>query len=165
MFLIYICGIFDTGSPLLVQERVGKFQRTFKLIKFRTMKTSASNVATHLADVSAITKLGKLLRRTKLDELPQFWNVLIGDMSLVGPRPCLPNQVEVIQERAKLGVYNYRPGITGLSQINRIDMSTPSLLARTDLQMLEDLKLTQYFKYVFLTFIGKGSGDRTRSNS
>jgi lipopolysaccharide/colanic/teichoic acid biosynthesis glycosyltransferase len=112
-----------------------------------------------LVDPSAVTHWGALLRRTKLDELPQLWNVLKGEMSLVGPRPCLFNQTELISERSSLGVFNSRPGITGLAQVSNIDMSTPKLLAETDAQMLKDLTLNAYFKYIFMTIIGKGSGD------
>jgi O-antigen biosynthesis protein WbqP len=96
------------------------------------MRPGTSSVATHLADVNAVTRVGRFLRRTKLDELPQLWNVLKGEMSLVGPRPCLFNQTELISERASRGVFDVRPGITGLAQIQGIDMSTPKLLAETD---------------------------------
>lgn len=102
------------------------------------------------------------MRRTKLDELPQLWNVLRGEMSLVGPRPCLFNQAELIQERAALQVFDARPGITGLAQINEIDMSTPKLLAETDARMLATLTVRDYFGYIFQTVAGSGSGDRVR---
>jgi lipopolysaccharide/colanic/teichoic acid biosynthesis glycosyltransferase len=121
------------------------------------------SVATHLADKDSITKFGKFLRKSKLDELPQLWNVLIGDMSLVGPRPNLYNQVDLIYEREKLGVYNVRPGITGLAQINKIDMSTPQLLAETDQEMISQLSIFTYFKYILLTIIGNGMGDRIKT--
>jgi O-antigen biosynthesis protein WbqP len=129
------------------------------------MRPDTASVATHLADASAITRFGHFLRRTKLDELPQLWNVLKGDMSLVGPRPCLFNQKELITERAQRGVFNYRPGITGLAQIQGIDMSTPELLAKTDAEMLKRLDLVSYFQFIFLTVLGKGSGDRVREKS
>jgi len=160
--LIYLMGLFDTGSPFFLQQRVGRHRKPFILVKFRTMRRDTLSVATHLVDASAITKFGRLLRETKLDELPQLWNVLKGEMSLVGPRPCLFNQVELIDERAKRGVFEVRPGITGLAQVNKIDMSTPVLLAETDQRMLASLSLTDYFRYIFLTIIGKGSGDRVK---
>ena len=119
-------------------------------------------MATHLVQVSAITKWGSFLRRSKLDELPQLFNVLMGDMSFVGPRPNLFNQLELIEERGKRGVYSIRPGITGLAQINKIDMSTPQRLAETDADMIEHLNVWYYFKYIFLTVFGKGFGDRVR---
>jgi len=99
------------------------------------------------------------LRRTKLDELPQLWNVLKGEMSLVGPRPCLFNQTELISERASRDVFDARPGITGLAQVNNIDMSTPKLLAETDARMLQEMTASAYFKYIFMTVGGKGAGD------
>lgn len=157
-----ILGLFDTGSPFFRQTRVGRYQRPFTLLKFRTMRPDTASVATHLADASAVTPLGKFLRRSKLDELPQLWNVLRGDMSLVGPRPCLFNQGELIAARANQGVFEVRPGITGLAQVSGIDMSTPDLLAETDRKMLAELNMTMYFRYLLMTVFGKGSGDRIR---
>jgi O-antigen biosynthesis protein WbqP len=162
LLVIYLLGLLDTGSPLFRQERVGRYQRPFILVKFRTMRPGAVSVASHLADVSAITPLGVFLRRSKLDELPQLWNVLKGQMSLVGPRPCLFNQVELIAERRSRGVFEARPGITGLAQVNNIDMSTPKLLAETDAKMLRGLTLTFYLKCILMTIIGKGAGDSIR---
>ena len=163
LIVIFIIGLFDTGSPLFIQERVGRRKRPFKLVKFRTMSKDTESVASHLASSASITKLGGFLRRTKLDELPQLWNVLWGDMSLVGPRPNLFNQSELIKERDALAVYEVRPGITGLAQVNDIDMSTPTLLAKTDREMLDSLSVTKYFKYIFMTVGGRGRGDRVRS--
>jgi O-antigen biosynthesis protein WbqP len=160
--LLFVVGYFDTGAPLFKQERVGRYQKPFTLVKFRTMKLNTVSVATHLADASAITKFGHFLRKTKLDELPQLWNVLKGEMSLVGPRPGLFNQAELIQERAKRRVYNVRPGITGLAQVNEIDMSTPDLLAETDQAMIVSLSLSDYFGYIVKTVLGKGGGDRIK---
>jgi len=162
LLVIYVLGLFDTGSPLFFQERVGRNQKPFTLVKFRTMRPDTASVASHLADASAITPLGAFLRRTKLDELPQLWNVLNGAMSLVGPRPCLFNQTELIAERHIRGVFEVRPGITGLAQVNNIDMSTPKLLAETDARMLQELTLGLYFKYIFMTIGGKGAGDRVK---
>ena len=84
-------------------------------------------------------------------------------MSLVGPRPNLFNQYDLITERDALAVYEARPGITGLAQVNDIDMSTPALLAKTDREMLDSLSVTKYFQYIFMTVGGKGRGDRVRS--
>ena len=163
LLMIYVIGLFDTGSPIFRQERVGRDQKPFTLVKFRTMRPDTASVASHLADASAITPLGSFLRRSKLDELPQLWNVLKGEMSLVGPRPCLFNQAELIRERASCGVFNARPGITGLAQVSNIDMSTPKLLAETDAHMLKELTVSAYFKYIFMTVGGKGGGDRVKS--
>ena len=155
-------GYLDTGSPLFVQERVGKDQKPFKLVKFRTMKVDTASVASHLADNSSITKLGKVLRKTKLDELPQLVNVLKGEMSLVGPRPNLFNQTDLIEAREQMGVYNVLPGITGLAQLSGIDMSTPEVLAKTDKEMIDNLTLKNYFSYIVRTALGKGSGDAVK---
>ena len=162
MIIVVVIGYFDTGSPLFIQERVGKHKKGFKLIKFRTMKLATQSVASHLVDSAAITPLGKFLRKTKLDELPQLINVLKGEMSFVGPRPNLFNQQELIEERDKLGVYDVLPGITGLAQINNIDMSTPKLLAETDKEMIDSLSLKKYFGYIMKTALGKGSGDAVK---
>lgn len=160
--LLCVLGWFDTGSPLFRQERVGRYQKPFILLKFRTMRPDTLSVATHLADASAVTEIGHFLRRTKLDELPQLWNVLKGEMSLVGPRPCLFNQTELIAERESRGVFKVRPGITGLAQISGVDMSTPKRLAETDARMLESMGVADYFKYILRTVVGGGRGDRLR---
>ncbi len=162
--LLALCllGWLDTGSPLFRQVRVGRFQQPFVLVKFRTMRPDTASVATHLADASAITFFGRFLRRSKLDELPQLWNVLKGEMSLVGPRPCLPNQLELIAERIARNVFDVRPGITGLAQVQGIDMSAPQLLAETDARMIASLTIVDYFRYIELTAIGKGAGDRVK---
>ena len=160
ILVLYIIGLFDTGLPVFRQKRVGKNKKAFMLYKFRTMNKNTKSVATHLANQSDVTRYGSFLRKTKLDELPQLLNVLIGDMSLVGPRPCLFSQEELISEREKRGVYNFKPGITGLAQINDVDMSTPVKLSEFDALMLKDLNLTNYLKYVLATVTGKGQGDR-----
>ena len=160
--LLWVLGWFDTGLPLFRQERVGRNQKSFTLVKFRTMRPDAVSVATHLACASDVTKMGHFLRRTKIDELPQLWNVLKGEMSLVGPRPCLLSQYELIAERESRGVFSVRPGITGLAQINGVDMSTPKLIAELDARMLQDLGARTYFSYIVKTVIGAGRGDQIR---
>ena len=160
LILIYMIGLFDTGSPLFSQERVGRNQKPFILVKFRTMSVDTVSVASHLASSASITKFGSFLRKTKLDELPQLWNVLKGEMSLVGPRPGLFNQEELIKAREEREIYKVRPGITGLAQISDIDMSTPEMLAITDKKMIDDLSLSKYFIYIFKTILGSGGGDR-----
>lgn len=162
LLIVTLIGYFDTGSPIFIQERVGKNKRPFKLIKFRTMSVDTKSVASHLASTASITQLGAFLRKTKIDELPQLINVLKGEMSFVGPRPNLFNQEELIAERDKRGVYEALPGITGLAQVNTIDMSTPKLLAETDQKMLETLTIKNYFKYIIMTATGSGSGDRVK---
>lgn len=147
------------GSPFFRQARVGRGRRQFTLIKFRTMRPGTADLPTHLVAPSAVTPLGRFLRRTKLDELPQLWNVLLGQMSLVGPRPGLPSQHDLTAARDSAGVFLVRPGITGLAQIRGVDMSTPELLARTDAWMIRRLDLCNYFTLLFLTVIGRGRGD------
>ncbi|MGB2326049.1 MAG: sugar transferase [Pseudomonadales bacterium] len=163
MLIILLLSMFNAGQPIFFQERLGRNKTPFTLVKFRTMDPNTPSVATHLANAYNITPLGRFLRQAKLDELPQLWNVLRGEMSLVGPRPGLANQSELTAAREKLGIFAVRPGITGLAQISGIDMSTPKLLAETDARMIAEMSLTNYFKYIFLTFIGKGSGDYIKS--
>ncbi len=162
LLIVTIIGLFDTGSPIFVQERVGRNKKPFKLIKFRTMSVDTQSVASHLASTSSITKLGAFLRKTKIDELPQLINVLKGEMSLVGPRPNLFNQEELIAERDALGVYDVLPGVTGLAQVQNIDMSTPRLLAQTDKKMIDTLTLKDYFRYIFMTATDSGAGDAVK---
>jgi O-antigen biosynthesis protein WbqP len=162
ILILLSIGYLDTGSPIFRQERVGKNKKPFYLLKFRSMYVNTQSVATHLVQSSSVTKWGSFLRKSKLDELPQLFNVFIGDMSFVGPRPNLFNQIELIEERGKRGLYSVRPGITGLAQINKIDMSNPQLLAETDVKMIDNLNVLRYFKYIFLTVFGKGFGDRVK---
>ena len=162
LIILYIIGLFDTGSPLFMQERVGRNKKPFTLVKFRTMTVDTASVASHLASTVSITPFGGFLRKTKLDELPQLWNVLKGEMSLVGPRPGLFNQEELTQAREAKNIYTVRPGITGLAQVNEIDMSTPQLLAETDARMITTLNLKNYFTYILQTVTGSGSGDRVK---
>lgn len=162
LVVLYIIGLFDTGSPIFIQERVGRNKKPFTLVKFRTMTVDTASVASHLASTSSITPFGGFLRKTKLDELPQLWNVLKGEMSLVGPRPGLFNQDELTQARDAENVYAVRPGITGLAQVNEIDMSTPELLARIDREMIDTMSISNYFKYILMTVTGSGSGDRVK---
>lgn len=160
LMLIFLAILVETGSPVYVQERVGNKKKAFVLFKFRTMKSGTPSLATHLVGENALTATGGLLRKTKFDELPQLINVLRGEMSLVGPRPCLFNQSDLILARDRLGVFDVLPGITGLSQLRKIDMSTPELLARTDAEMIRNFSIIKYFQYLILTAFGMGAGDR-----
>ena len=164
LLIVTLIGLFDTGSPIFIQERVGRNKKPFKLVKFRTMSVDTQSVASHLASTSSITKFGAFLRKTKIDELPQLINVLKGEMSLVGPRPNLFNQQELIKERDALGVYGVLPGITGLAQVQNIDMSTPALLAQIDREMIDTLTIKNYFKYIIMTVTGSGSGDAIKKS-
>ena len=117
------------------------------------MKMNTLSSGTHLVDPSNITHFGYFLRKYKLDEFLQLWNVFIGNMSLVGPRPCLLNQKRLINERKKRGVFNVKPGITGLAQVSNITMKTPTLLSKTDLKMIKQMNLYYYFYYILKTFL------------
>ena len=150
------------GPALLRQTRVGRGEKPFTCYKFRTMAQGTPVVGTHEAPPSAVTRLGASLRRLKLDELPQLWNVALGEMSLVGPRPSLPSQFELIAERRARGIYAARPGITGPSQVKGIDMSTPTRLAIEDETWVRSPSVAKYFSYIFQTVRGGGQGDRVR---
>ena len=160
--LLWALLFWQARSPLFTQERLGKDKKVFTIFKFRSMRLNTTSTATHFVNENEVTSIGQFLRSSKLDELPQLWNVLKGEMSLVGPRPGLANQVELTAARERLGVFKVLPGITGLAQVSRIDMSTPELLAQTDAEMIAQMSLKNYFKYIFLTFIGKGGGDRIK---
>tara|TARA_B100001057_G_C22585985_1_gene847076 strand:- start:143 stop:676 length:534 start_codon:yes stop_codon:yes gene_type:complete len=148
---IFFIGLIDNGSPIFIQRRVGQNLQSFLLIKFRTMPVGVRSVGTHLIKNIKFSFFGSFLRRTKIDETPQLINVLIGDMSLVGPRPCLYNQRKLIRERKKRDVFKVRPGITGLAQINGINMKTPALLSKTDQKMIKKMNIYNYFYYIFKT--------------
>ena len=153
LFFILLLFLLEIKYPFFFQKRVGLNLKIFTLIKLRTMKIGTLSAGTHLIDKSNITRFGHFLRKFKLDELPQLLNVLIGHMSLVGPRPCLSNQKRLIIERKKRGIYKVKPGITGLAQVSGINMSRPVLLAKTDLKMIKQMNLFYYFYYIFKTVL------------
>ncbi len=148
------------GGAIFSQQRVGKNGKIFECYKFRTMYKGTRQAATHEIDVGAVTPVGRFLRRTKLDELPQVINILRNEMSLVGPRPCLPSQKQLIKERRKLGVLDVNCGITGLSQIRGIDMSDARLLARMDARYVALRTIPLDLKIILSTVAGGGQGDR-----
>ena len=167
-FAVVICLVIaivilitEKENPFFAQKRIGLKQREFTILKIRTMRENTAHVSTHEVDKASITKLGGFLRATKLDELPQIWNVLIGDMSFVGPRPGLPTQMELIEEREKLNIYSIRPGVTGHSQVLGIDMSEPARLAKTDAEYLNNITIMRDLKLLVATAFGAGSGDKT----
>ncbi|MEN0000296.1 MAG: sugar transferase [Pseudomonadota bacterium] len=133
---------FDRRNPLFCQERLGRDQRPFTLYKLRTLPVETEQRPTHEIDLSGASKLGEILRKTKLDELPQLYNVVRGTMSLVGPRPCLAGQLRLINERAARDVFSVRPGVTGRSQVNGIDMSDPIALAKSDATYVDNISLS-----------------------
>lgn len=152
----------SSGPGLFNQDRVGKNQQIFTCYKFRTMFEDTKQAATHNISTSSVTKIGYFMRRTKLDELPQAINLIRGNMSLVGPRPCLPSQKLLIDERQSRGVYDILPGITGLAQINNVDMSDPEKLAKLDAEYIAIAALLSDIKIMLATVKGSGSGDKTR---
>src|SRR6056300_637697 len=153
LILIFFIGLLDSGLPLFIQSRVGYNLKSFSLIKFRTMPMGVRSAGTHLIKDIKLTLFGKFLRGTKLDEIPQLLNVFFGDMSLVGPRPCLLNQKKLINERKRAGIFKVKPGITGLSQISDVTMKTPKLLVKTDLEMINKMNLFYYFYYILKTIL------------
>ncbi len=163
---VVVCGLAmlairceSAGSPLFVQRRIGRYQRPFRLLKLRTMAIDAGDMPSHEMAEGQITRVGAVLRRTKLDELPQLLNVLAGSMSLVGPRPCLPVQKALIAERLRLGLYAFAPGVTGPAQLLGIDMSDPELLARTEARYFHSATLWRDLLLIVRTATGGGRGD------
>lgn len=150
------------GPGFFRQDRVGRNGKIFTCYKFRTMDVATPNVGTHEVTGASVTALGRFLRRSKLDELPQVLNILLNQMSLVGPRPCLPSQIELVSERHAKGVLRAKPGITGLAQINGIDMSNPRLLAVWDEKYLNLQSIMLDADIILKTALGKGSGDNVR---
>jgi lipopolysaccharide/colanic/teichoic acid biosynthesis glycosyltransferase len=163
--IVWILIPLDSPGPgIFKQKRVGKDQKLFTLYKFRTMKRGTRQAGTHEMTPDAVTRVGAFLRKTKLDELSQVFNVLFGTLSLVGPRPCLPLQTELIEERQKRGVFAVKPGMTGLSQINNIDMSDPVLLAQWDARYIAQRALPSELKIAAATFFkGRGASDKIRA--
>lgn len=160
LLIVAICIVVTTrSSSVYAQTRVGRDEKLFTCFKLRTMQVGTPIAGTHEIAKSAVTPIGRILRAVKLDELPQLWNVLRGDMSLVGPRPCLPIQEELIRERRKRGVYALRPGITGVAQIQAVDMSEPVRLAVLDAQYLTQQRLVLDMRIILATLTGAGRGD------
>lgn len=157
MLAIWVMIRIDLGGPaLFMQPRVGRNGAIFICYKFRTMPIGTRQAATHEVNLVPLTWFGRKLRRYKVDELPQLWNVLCGDMNLVGPRPCLPVQKDLVSMRAVAGVLDIRPGITGLAQIRGVDMSRPDELILWDVRYLALRGLFLDSQILFKTLIGRG---------
>ncbi len=150
------------GPVLFAQKRVGQHGKVFTCYKLRTMRHDTGDRPSHEVDASAVTPVGAKLRLWKIDEIPQLWNVLLGEMSLVGPRPCLPSQTQLIEARRTQGVLTLKPGITGIAQVRGIDMSEPDRLATVDAEYLRDPSLMRDVLLVFATIFGAGRGDAVR---
>lgn len=140
------------GAAIFSQIRVGRGGALFSCRKLRTMRRNTPSLPTHEAPAGSVTAVGKVLRATKIDELPQLWNVLKGEMSLVGPRPCLPTQTDLIERRKELGVLAALPGITGLAQIKGIDMSDPRRCAEADAAYVKAASMGLDLKILLGTF-------------
>ncbi len=147
------------ANPLFTQWRVGKGQKPFRLYKIRTMPPQTGDLPSHHAPVVAISRSSALIRKFKADELPQLLCVIRGDMSLVGPRPGLPAHAELIAERAAHDVFTVRPGITGLAQIQGIDMSDPPRLAAVDGEYVRTRSILMDLRILVHTVGGRGHGD------
>jgi O-antigen biosynthesis protein WbqP len=158
LIIIIAIRLQDPGSPIFAQVRVGKGGRLFTCYKLRTMYSGTLNLPSHQVGASSVTPLGTRLRRFKIDELPQLVNVVIGDMSLVGPRPCLPSQTELIEARRERGVLDVLPGITGLAQVNNVDMSNALRLAEIDGQYARSRSFLGDLRLIFATLGGQGVG-------
>lgn len=150
------------GPGLFRQTRVGRNETPFTCYKLRTMYVTSASVPTHEASASAITAIGRFLRRTKLDELPQLFNVVRGEMSFVGPRPCLPQQTELVRLRREKHIFCLRPGITGLAQVQNIDMSDPARLAEVDARYARQMSFLTDLRIMFRTVVGGGQGDKVK---
>jgi O-antigen biosynthesis protein WbqP len=139
VFLALLVAVTSKGPVLYWSDRVGQHNRIFRMPKLRTMKTGTPAVATHLLDnpQAHLTPVGGLLRRTSLDELPQLWSILMGDMSWVGPRPALFNQTDLIEMRTQTGVHQLVPGLTGWAQVNGRDEIALTDKVRLDREYLQ----------------------------
>lgn len=160
LILIVIVRLTSPGRGLFAQERVGRNCKPFVCYKIRTMYQDTRAAATHEIEASSVTRIGRWLRRLKLDELPQLWNVVRGDMSLVGPRPCLPTQSELIKKRLERGVFTIRPGISGKAQVLGVDMSDPDELSRIDSEYLNEQTFLGDLVILVRTFNKKSTKDR-----
>lgn len=152
--------INSPGRVIFAQLRLGQNERAFTCYKLRTMFVGAPQVGTHELTSDTVTSVGKVLRRLKIDEIPQLWNVLRGEMSLVGPRPCLPTQTVLIACRRARSIFVLRPGITGAAQVMGVDMSTPEILAEIEAEYLRKASLRTDLRILFETLLGRGAGDR-----
>ena len=153
MLVICLIIICDDGMPVIFrQDRVGRGDKLFKIKKFRTMKNGAPNLSTDFEESDEyITRSGKFLRRTSLDELPQLFNVLAGDMSFIGPRPLIPEESHIRDLRREYGVYSVRPGVTGWAQVNGRDCLSDEEKASYDREYIERRSLAFDTKIFFRT--------------
>lgn len=163
LLLLAILIKLDSKGPVLFkQKRVGKDKNHFEILKFRTMYADVpKDVPTHmLADPeSKITKIGRFLRKSSLDELPQIFNIFKGEMSIIGPRPALWNQFDLIEERDKYGANDVRPGLTGLAQVMGRDELPIDVKAKYDGDYVKDITFKNDVKIFFKTIFSVASAD------
>ncbi|WP_432354357.1 sugar transferase [Sporosarcina sp. A2] len=176
LFLVIAIKIDSRGPVLFKQKRVGIIKTHFNILKFRTMRIdSPKDTPTHLLDNpdQYITKVGKFLRKTSLDELPQIWNIFVGQMSIIGPRPALWNQYDLITERDKYGANDIPPGLTGWAQINGRDELPIEVKAKLDGEYVKKISLRMDVKCFFGTVfsvvksdgvVEGGTGVKTKKN-
>jgi O-antigen biosynthesis protein WbqP len=155
LLVALLVKLTSKGPALYWSDRVGKDNVLFKMPKFRSMRTDAPVVATHLmADPKQyLTPIGSFLRKSSLDELPQLWNILIGDMSFVGPRPALYNQIDLVELRTSTGVSALTPGLTGWAQINGRDELPIPVKVEFDAQYLKCKSMRFDFYILWMTFL------------
>ncbi|MCL2322509.1 MAG: sugar transferase [Oscillospiraceae bacterium] len=153
LIVLLLIKLDGKGSVFFIQTRVGKNAKPFKIYKFRTMLISTPNMPTSLLENSDkyITKIGKILRKTSIDEFPQVFNVLKGDMSFVGPRPVIESEKELIEKRIESGVYSLLPGLTGLAQINGRDKVSVIEKVKYDKEYLDNISPWLDIKIMFST--------------
>lgn len=155
--IFLIVGLFvilqDGGPAIFKQKRVGQDGREFLFFKFRSMPVNTPNVQSHETSKLKITPFGQFIRRTNIDELPQFFNILIGDMSLIGPRPPIPSQTELVEMRRANGALRLRPGLTGWAQVNSYDYMPEQEKARLDGEYTRNLSLGLDVRIVLRTFV------------
>lgn len=157
-----VVKLTSPGPGVFAQQRVGKGGRAFTCYKFRTMSLGTKEAGTHEVMAESVTTVGRILRKTKVDELPQVWNILRNELSLVGPRPCLPVQRELITARSDLSVLDAIGGITGWAQIHNVDMSDPDRLAKLDAEYLSLRTIPLDLKIILATAMGHGLGDKIK---
>ena len=155
VFLALLVAVTSKGPVLYWSDRVGQHNRIFRMPKLRTMKTGTPAVATHLLNnpQAHLTPVGGLLRRTSLDELPQLWSILVGDMSWVGPRPALFNQTDLIEMRTQTGVHQLVPGLTGWAQVNGRDEIALTDKVRLDTEYLQRQSFVFDLHILWLTVV------------
>ena len=163
LILVWLFIKIETSGPgLIFQKRVGKNGKTFNCIKFRTMKFGVKQAPTHQMSPSDLTIFGSFIRKTKIDELPQIFNIIFNEMSLVGPRPCLEIQNELINKRKEFQILDIKPGITGFAQVNKIDMSNIERIIKYDFIYLKSQSLLFDLNIILKTIFGAGNIDNIR---